>query len=129
MTTPTAPTPTTISMPRMMLHMEGLAVFIISIVLYRQLSDASWWLFALLLLVPDFAMLPYFIDPKLGAVGYNLAHTYLLPVSLAVVAALMGWQTVLALALIWVAHIGMDRAAGYGLKYGAAFKETHLGRV
>jgi hypothetical protein len=33
------------------------------------------------------------------------------------------------LALIWSAHIGIDRLLGYGLKYPTAFKETHLGRV
>lgn len=33
------------------------------------------------------------------------------------------------LALIWTAHIGFDRALGYGLKYATAFGETHLGRL
>ena len=33
------------------------------------------------------------------------------------------------LALIWVAHIGMDRLMGYGLKYPSAFKDTHLQHV
>jgi hypothetical protein len=32
-------------------------------------------------------------------------------------------------ALIWVAHVGVDRALGYGLKYPSAFKDTHLQRV
>ena len=31
--------------------------------------------------------------------------------------------------LIWFAHIGFDRALGYGLKYAAGFGNTHLGRV
>jgi hypothetical protein len=26
-------------------------------------------------------------------------------------------------------HIGVDRALGYGLKYGAGFGLTHLGRI
>ena len=33
------------------------------------------------------------------------------------------------LSLIWFAHIGMDRALGYGLKYDADFKDTHLRRI
>ena len=33
------------------------------------------------------------------------------------------------LALIWLSHIGIDRAIGYGLKYPSAFKDTHLQRV
>ncbi|MCS4316879.1 hypothetical protein M2407_001178 [Serratia sp. BIGb0234] len=30
-------------------------------------------------------------------------------------------------ALIWGAHIGFDRALGYGLKYASGFADTHLG--
>jgi hypothetical protein len=33
------------------------------------------------------------------------------------------------LGLIWLAHIGIDRALGYGLRYPDAFRETHLQRV
>jgi hypothetical protein len=35
----------------------------------------------------------------------------------------------LSLGLIWCAHIGLDRAIGYGLKYGASFGHTRLGRI
>ena len=31
--------------------------------------------------------------------------------------------------MIWLAHIGFDRALGYGLKYSAGFGFTHLGRI
>jgi hypothetical protein len=34
-----------------------------------------------------------------------------------------------AVALIWFAHIGMDRTVGYGLKYPSSFNDTHLQRV
>ena len=33
------------------------------------------------------------------------------------------------LSLIWAAHIGIDRLAGYGLKYPSDFHDTHLGRI
>jgi hypothetical protein len=33
------------------------------------------------------------------------------------------------LALIWLAHIGVDRLLGYGLKYPDRFRETHLQRL
>jgi hypothetical protein len=42
---------------------------------------------------------------------------------------LTGSQLLLSAALIWLAHIGMDRALGYGLKYPTTFKDTHLGHV
>ena len=35
----------------------------------------------------------------------------------------------LALALIWLAHIGFDRLLGYGLKSTEGFGFTHLGRI
>ena len=35
----------------------------------------------------------------------------------------------LSIAMIWLAHIGIDRALGYGLKYSAGFGFTHLGRI
>ena len=38
-------------------------------------------------------------------------------------------DTALKLALIWLTHIGVDRAVGYGLKYPSGFKDTHLQRV
>ncbi len=38
------------------------------------------------------------------------------------------WSSPLAgkLALIWMTHISMDRALGYGLKFPGDFKFTHL---
>jgi hypothetical protein len=30
---------------------------------------------------------------------------------------------------VLVAHVGMDRAVGYGLKYPTHFKDTHLQRI
>lgn len=40
-----------------------------------------------------------------------------------VLACALYWQ----IALIWFAHIGFDRALGYGLKYPLGFRVTHLG--
>jgi hypothetical protein len=46
-----------------------------------------------------------------------------------VVGVLADSDVAVQLALIWLAHIGADRALGYGLKYPTAFKDTHLQRV
>jgi hypothetical protein len=40
-----------------------------------------------------------------------------------------GSSLALVVALVWFAHIGMDRLVGYGLKYPTESKDTHLGRV
>jgi hypothetical protein len=131
MTTPDAADTTTssaLSLPRILLHLEGAAVLAAALVAYAQL-DASWWAFAALLLIPDVTAAGYLIDTRTGSTGYNIGHTYTLPLALSAAALASGWEIGLALALIWAAHIGLDRALGYGLKYPAAFKDTHLGRV
>ncbi len=116
------------SLPKLLLHLEGLAVLIAGVGLYAQLGF-NWWMFGLLLLAPDLAMLGYLINLRAGSVGYNLFHTYALPLALAAIGLGAGWQPGLQLALIWLAHIGMDRSVGYGLKYPTHFKDTHLARV
>ncbi|CAA9548956.1 MAG: hypothetical protein AVDCRST_MAG73-2694 [uncultured Thermomicrobiales bacterium] len=106
-------------MSRLLLRLEGAALLVASVILYRQFG-AGWPRFALLILAPDLAALAYLAGGRLGAVAYNLAHTSAIPLTLAVVAAWeSGWDgdgTTFSLALIWLAHIGMDRLAGYGVK-------------
>lgn len=119
---------TQISLPRLMLHLEGLIVFLSSIALYWQIG-ANGWLFILLLFAPDLAFIPYMFNKSIGVRIYNIAHTYTLSISLAVISLLVGWQLGIALGLIWTAHIGLDRLMGYGLKYQADFKDTHLTRL
>jgi hypothetical protein len=89
---------------------------------------ANGWVFLALLFVPDVAMVGYLANPRVGSWLYNAAHT----VSLPLIVGLVGLVTptaLLPIALIWCAHIGMDRALGYGLKYPTAFQDTHLQRV
>ena len=74
-------------------------------------------------------MLAYLRDPRFGAAAYNVAHAYALALPLALFGFLAGRPAVLAVALIWIAHIGFDRALGYGLKYPTGFGDTHLGRI
>jgi hypothetical protein len=112
--------------PLVWLRLEGLAVLGLSILLYRY-SGASWWRFALLLLTPDLTMAGYWLGSRYGSVLYNLAHSYAGPLLLAALTVMRpDW---LPYVLIWTAHIGMDRALGYGLKYPSGFGETHLGRL
>ena len=121
-------TQTQVSYQRIMLHIEGLAVFLSSIALYWYIG-ANGWMFILLLLVPDLVFLIYMMDKALGMKAYNLVHTYIVPIVLTVLSLLTGWQLGIALGLIWTAHIGMDRLVGYGLKYSAEGKDTHLTRL
>jgi hypothetical protein len=106
--------------------MEGAALLGASVIGYDAI-DASWWIFALMFLVPDAAMAGYGLGTRTGATLYNIAHTTALPLALFAGCVMLRDQTSMAAALIWLAHIGFDRAVGYGLKYGDDFHHTHLG--
>jgi hypothetical protein len=120
--------PQRVTMPAVLLRLEGLALFASAVVAYAYLGH-SWWLFALLLLSPDLAALGYIHGHRLGSLTYNIAHTTSLPLLLGLGSLLFGAPLGVQLALIWLAHIGMDRTVGYGLKYADSFKHTHLSEV
>ena len=114
--------------PRRWLRLEGATLLVGSLVAYSTARQA-WWLVPLTLLLPDLFMVGYFDGTRLGAYLYNFAHSTPLP---AAVVWLGWWQSkrlALALGLVWLAHIGMDRLMGYGLKYDDHFQHTHLGRI
>ena len=115
-------------LPRRLLHLEGLAVAAGALVLYFD-AGHGWLLLVLLALAPDLSMLGYFGGPRVGALAYDLVHTYVGPVALGVVGVVGDAKTAVQVALIWLVHIGADRLLGYGLKYPSAFKDTHLQRV
>jgi Domain of unknown function (DUF4260) len=114
--------------PAAMLRVEGAAMLAASVLLY-WMNGGSWWLFALLLLVPDVSMVGYLAGPRVGAAAYNVFHSYPLPAALGIFGLLAVSPFAVAVALVWFAHIGMDRLVGYGLKYPTGFKDTHLQRV
>ena len=115
-------------LPRVLLHLEGLAVLVGALVLYFDV-DYGWLAIVVLFLAPDLSMLGYLAGPGVGSVTYDAVHTYVGPIALGVVGILGGYDIAAQLALIWFAHIGLDRLLGYGLKYPTGFKDTHLQRV
>lgn len=115
-------------LPRILLHVEGIAVGGSAIALYFH-AGYPWWLFAVLILAPDLSMVGYLGGPAVGTATYNAFHTYSPPVVLGAIGVILDAELAVQLGLIWIAHIGIDRALGYGLKYPTAFKDTHLQRV
>jgi hypothetical protein len=111
-----------------LLRLDGLAVGIAAIVAFAMIGG-NWWLFALLILAPDLAFVGMLGGPRRGAITYDLVHSYTWPVILigAGLLTTVGW--LLPLGLIWAAHIGIDRALGYGLKYPDSIETTHLGLI
>ena len=110
------------------LRLEGLAGFGTGIVLFGQLGGA-WPVLAPALLLVDLSMVGYLRGPRAGAFTYNLAHQWATGL-LVLAAGLATGQTFLSLAgAVLIAHVGMDRMLGYGLKLPSAFQDTHLGRI
>src|SRR5450755_4732915 len=90
-----------------LLRLEGLALFAAMTLLYA-VWGGSWWVYAILFLAPDLSFAGYLAPAALMATGFTLAV-----------------PPMLSIAMIWLAHIGFDRALGYGLKYSAGFGFTH----
>jgi hypothetical protein len=117
------------SLPAIFLRLESLVVVVAAVALYFD-GDYAAWPFFVFLLAPDLSFAAYLAGPRVGAVVYNLAHTYAWPVAIAAGCVLTAETGLpVQIALIWAAHIGVDRVLGYGLKYPTAFKDTHLGRI
>jgi hypothetical protein len=90
---------------------------------------AGWGTFAACFLLPDLSFLGYLAGPRIGAFTYNVAHSYIGPLLCTTAFLLYPSASLNAAILIWLAHIGFDRALGYGLKYSEGFKHTHLGLI
>jgi Domain of unknown function (DUF4260) len=122
------PTGTVTGGLRTMLRLEGLTLFVGMTLLYA-VWDGSWWVYAILILAPDISFAGYLAGPRAGAIIYNAAHSYMAPMALMTTGFATSSPLTLSIAMIWLAHIGIDRALGYGLKYFAGFGFTHLGRI
>lgn len=111
-----------------LLRIEGGVLLALSVLLY-WVSGESWILFGLLILAPDVSILGYLFGARVGTASYNAMHTYALPAGLGAFGVVGDSSLAVGVALVWFAHIAMDRLVGYGLKYASGFKDTHLDRV
>ena len=110
------------------LRAEGAATFAAGLAGFCS-SACPGGRFLLLLIVPDVSMVGYLRGPRVGAILYNLVHDLATGVVVAALGLATGSVPLAAAGAILVAHSGMDRMAGYGLKFPDAFQHTHLGRI
>lgn len=108
-----------------LLRLEGLVLFGLGLALFAS-TGVSWRVFAALILAPDLSAVGYLAGTRVGAWCYNVVHSYALPALLLGAGWLADAPLAVALGAIWVSHIAIDRAIGYGLKHRSAFKITHL---
>lgn len=112
--------------PRLWLVVEGLVLLVGSLIAFSTLNE-SWWLVPAAILAPDLAVIAYLGGTRVGAHIYNAVHATVLPAAVLGLGYLQDDPVVTALALVWLAHIGLDRLLGQGLKYDDRFPHTHLG--
>ena len=106
------------------MHVEAAVVFVLALFAY-QWNHASWLYFGLLCLAGSFDdRLPgqcsywrFDLQPDPHLRWPSLSGSYSLET---------GHGIGLSIGLIWIAHIGLDRMLGFGVKYPTGFKDTHL---
>lgn len=113
---------------RRWLRAEGLAGLALGWVVWQSFGGELIW-FIPLLLLPDISMLGYLQGPRTGAITYNLAHNWLVGGAVLALGASLEIAPLALAGTVLVAHTGIDRLLGYGLKYPTSFQDTHLGRI
>lgn len=111
-----------------LIRLEELFFVLLSIYLF-SLLDYAWWWFLVLFLAPDIGMIGYVVNPRVGAITYNLLHHAGIAISLYIIGAVLGSQLWQLIGLIILAHSNFDRILGYGLKHFDSFQHTHLGMI
>ena len=113
---------------RTWLRLEGLAALVAGSVIYLRLgADLIWFVPALLTV--DISMAGYLRGPRTGALTYNLFHNWATALVVLGAGLAASVPLVAMLGAVLVAHVGMDRTAGYGLKWPTSFQDTHLGHI
>ena len=120
--------PTLDGQVRAWLRLEGLAALIAGAVMYGRLGG-DWLWFVPTLLAVDISVAGYLRGPVAGAFGYNLFHNWATGLIVLGLGLAGSVPLVAMIGAVLVAHVGMDRAAGYGLKFTTSFQDTHLGRI
>jgi hypothetical protein len=110
------------------LRLEGVAAFGAGVALFAA-AGGNLLLLVPLLLVPDVSAAGYLAGPRVGAFTYNLLHTWAPGLLVLGLSVWLGSSTLQLAAAVLIAHVGMDRAIGYGLKLPSSFQDTHLGRI
>ncbi len=114
--------------PTIIQRLEGASLFVIVTIFYIVLGY-NFWMYAGLILTPDLTMAGYLFNNKIGSHLYNIGHSMIIPLILLAYGIVDDHTIATAIALVWVAHIGVDRALGFGLKFSDSFHHTHLGQI
>jgi hypothetical protein len=108
---------------------EYLVAAILVAVFYVSVGNFAWYWLPILFVVVDLSAVGYLANKKVGALVYNIGHSLIGPTLLVALYIANTNQALLFIALVWLFHIFVDRALGYGLKHAKGFEHTHLGPI
>lgn len=109
---------------------------------YVTVGHFDWWWLIVLFPLFDASMIGYLVNSHVGAITYNIVHSLVGPALLALIYIFTVGSTaadtsrpytadslLLFVILVWLFHIFVDRALGFGLKHREGFHHTHLGKI
>ena len=111
------------------LKLESAGLFLLFTGAYFHFYSGTWGLYLALFFIPDLSFAFYLITKKIGAIAYNIFHHQGVLVLLFLIGYFVKEDSIMKVALIFLAHSTFDRVAGYGLKYFDSFDHTHLGWI
>ena len=109
-----------------LIRLEELGFLILTVFLFSQLPY-PWWLYPLLLFIPDISILGYMVNEVTGAYVYNFMHHRGIAVLIYLGGIIISNALLALIGLILFAHSSLDRLLGMGLRHRKGFRETHLG--
>ena len=110
-----------------LLKIESGVTALLFALLFVIIGGYDWWWLLVLFFAIDISAIGYLISPKVGAMTYNIGHTYVFPSVLFIVFLVTRIDWMQFVSLLWLFHISVDRTIGFGLKYPKGFSFTHLG--
>lgn len=108
---------------------EYLLLAVLTAVLFVSFAGYDWWWPFLLFPIIDISTFGYLQNNQAGALTYNVGHSLIGPAILIALYATNIADWGLFAGMVWLFHIFVDRALGYGLKHTEGFGHTHLGKV
>lgn len=115
-------------MVKKILWLEGLLIFLLCLYFYF-IQGGNILLLIVLFLLPDLSMVGYLKNPVIGSKIYNAIHNHALGILLIFLGIFLNLHFLILFGIVLSAHVGLDRACGFGLKLPSGFKDTSLGKI
>ena len=108
---------------------EYLLAAVLTAIFFVSVAGFDWWWLFILFLVVDISAFGYLQNSRAGALTYNIGHSLIGPTTFVGLFVLTSNESLLFVGLVWLFHIFVDRALGYGMKHTEGFHHTHLGKL